>query len=277
MTPLWLLGVYAYLLTWLFLPAFLQLLADGGMTANTYREVKVPVGVGLALVFITDIVLITTIPFFMQWELEVLIFMFLLNTVALLGLLDDTAGSKKIKGLCGHLRFFWYNGRLSTGLLKAAGGGLIAFFVSYLISESIASFFLNGLLIALSINTLNLLDLRPGRAVKFYVFLMALIWICVQQAKRFYLDFILVGAVLAYYPVDIQGRAMLGDAGANVLGAAAGIALARYLPFGLKSIVLLFCFFLHMFSEFYSLTEIIETVPLLAYIDRLGIPTKRKS
>ncbi|MCQ6349962.1 hypothetical protein NPL98_28810, partial [Bacillus cereus] len=73
-------------------------------------------------------------------------------------------------------------------------------------------------------NLANLLDLRPGRALKVVLPPAALLVLAAGEAERprrggtLALAALLPG--LAALPADLRERGMLGDAGANVLGAA---------------------------------------------------------
>jgi UDP-GlcNAc:undecaprenyl-phosphate GlcNAc-1-phosphate transferase len=266
------LGLYSYLLTYLILPAFLDLLLKGGFTAKTFCGKVVPRGAGIIITATTVLVLITTLPFyFRERERETLILMFLLLAIGLLGFLDDAAGTKNPKGLIGHFRYFLLEGRLSTGFLKALSTVIISFFTSWLVNENIYQFLMNGILLSLSINALNLFDLRPGRAIKVFIFVMFLVFILSESLSGSFIFFFpTVGAVLAFMPLDLKGRAMLGDAGANVLGAIVGLELILVLPDSFKVMIIFLFIALHLLCERYSLTKIIEKIPLLAYFDRIG-------
>ena len=80
-------------------------------------------------------------------------------------------------------------------------------------------------------NLLNLFDLRPGRAIKVAVASGAMIG-AARPGRRRAPPLPPLAAALALLPEDLGERAMLGDAGANALGAmlgasAAGPAAAR--------------------------------------------------
>ncbi|MDZ4178646.1 MAG: hypothetical protein U1E29_05385, partial [Coriobacteriia bacterium] len=94
----------------------------------------------------------------------------------LFGLVDDVFGTSTDKGFRGHLAAL-ARGRLTTGGLKLFGIGFVALAGGVTIAGRTP---LDGLefavvviaatfVIALSANLVNLLDLRPGRALKGYV------------------------------------------------------------------------------------------------------------
>jgi hypothetical protein len=78
------------------------------------------------------------------------------------------------------------------------------------------------------------------------------------------------GAALALLPEDLAERAMLGDAGANALGAMLGAAAAQTLPRRTRLGLLAGIVALTVTSEKVSFTRVIETTPALRWLDMLG-------
>ncbi|NAZ78215.1 hypothetical protein GTQ99_22795, partial [Kineococcus sp. T13] len=125
-------------------------------------------------------------------------------------------------------------------------------------------------------NLLNLFDLRPGRAAK--VALVAAASLAVgapgsrgAAAARPPAAGV-AGACAAVLPADLAGRSMLGDTGANALGALLGVcALARWGRTG-RGAALAVVLALTLASERISFSRVIEAVPLLRELDRLGRP-----
>lgn len=189
-----------------------------------------------------------------------------------LGFIDDRWGDRQIKGLRGHLRRFFIDGVITTGFLKAAGGLTAAIAVPRLVLEQDGpTALLNGLIIALCANALNLLDLRPGRACA--VFLLSAVLLLAGQmiaAGRPLVSPLLLVVIptLYIYPRDARAQVMLGDTGSNLLGGALGLALTLVFPsisFRLSLLLLLLLF--HLFAERYSLSALIERHPLLRRLD----------
>ncbi len=149
-----------------------------------------------------------------------------------LGLLDDLKGDRSVGGFRGHFRALTH-GRLTTGAAKALGGGLLSLVAGFLMNypRPWGYALLAALLIALSANTLNLLDLRPGRCLfGFFVGTLTLFGVLLSQ-QALGAGFLLWAAVafaLILYPLDAGGSAMLGDTGANAFGAVLGVAGAIY-------------------------------------------------
>jgi hypothetical protein len=114
-----------------------------------------------------------------------------------------------------------------------------------------------ALLVGLSANVLNQLDTRPGRALKAYV-LGALA-----------VDAPLNLAVLLL-PYDLREMAMLGDAGANGLGALLGLnSVDRFTGRGRWAAIGALAG-LTLLGERTSIGGLIERTPGLADLDRLG-------
>ncbi len=186
-----------------------------------------------------------------------------------LGLVDDLfAAGHQARGLRGHLRAL-LRGRATTGAIKAIGGIIAGVVVGVLLDGGtpwLAA--VDALLVALSANSVNLLDLRPGRALKGFLLLTLVAASAAPDTLRLLCP--VVAAAIVSAPSDLAGRAMMGDVGANVLGAAAGLGLVLALPpwarIGAVAVLIVF----HIVCERQSLTEIIERNWLLRYLDQLG-------
>jgi hypothetical protein len=113
-------------------------------------------------------------------------------------------------------------------------------------------------------NLLNLFDLRPGRAIKVAVASGALIAAGVSLTPLPPL-----AAALTLLPEDLAERAMLGDCGANALGAMLGAA-ATGLPRRARIALLAGITGLTAASEKVSFTKVIERTPALRWLDMLG-------
>lgn len=192
--------------------------------------------------------------------------------VSLLGFADDMLGSRNVSGLKGHFRAL-LSGQLTTGALKALGGLLVAFMISSLWFDSLGEIIVSTLVLALFTNLLNLLDLRPGRAIKFYLcllFILGLSSFFTGAHHWFALMLPLIGTVIGYFPFDLKACSMMGDAGSNVLGISVGMLAVSQLDYQGKLIVLVFLILIHWFTEKYSLSTIIANNRLLSLFDNLG-------
>ncbi len=199
--------------------------------------------------------------------------------VAMLGLLDDMLGrghaGDSARGWRGHAEAL-LGGRLSTGAIKAAGAfGLAAFAVSGLGREW-PGYLADLALLLLATNLFNLLDLRPGRVEKALVLLLAAVCIGATTAYPLELLGVFIGPVLAGAALTLRERAMLGDAGANLAGAIAGVALIVALGEGARLIALALVAALTIYGEFRSISAAIERIAPLRRLDRLGrLPDQR--
>ena len=189
------------------------------------------------------------------------------------GVYDDLAGSGKRRGLRGHLGAL-ANGEVTTGAVKLGGLGVTGLASALLLARSSktwepADVVVTAGLVAGGANLLNLFDLRPGRAIK-----VAALWAALITAgggeRAGQAVAAPLGAALALLPDDLGERAMLGDAGANALGAMLGGAAAVSLPRPARIALLAGVVALTGASEKVSFTKVIEAVPPLRWLDMLG-------
>jgi UDP-GlcNAc:undecaprenyl-phosphate/decaprenyl-phosphate GlcNAc-1-phosphate transferase len=184
------------------------------------------------------------------------------------GVYDDLAGSGKRRGLRGHLAAL-ANGEVTTGAVKLGGLGVTGLASALLLGGQPADVVINAGLVAGGANLLNLFDLRPGRAIKVATLSAALIKAGAPERGGQAVAAPL-GAALALLPDDLGERAMLGDAGANALGAMLGGAAAVSLPRPARIALLAGIVALTGASEKVSFTKVIEAVPPLRWLDMLG-------
>lgn len=253
--------------TCLLLPGLLRLIKGAGFFRSNYRGDAIPAAAGL-IFFLVGPVAAGIYVLFFDDRVDALVFLSAAAAFACLGLIDDVWGSRDTGGLAGHLRAF-LSGRLTTGALKALAGLVIALFLSAVIGPW-QWVLLNALVITLSANAINLLDLRPGRAGKGFI-LLALIIIVLgwSRGELFFLTFLL-GSLVMYLRIDLKAQAMMGDAGSNPLGAILGISAIWVGNELFLMIYLLLLILFHLFTEKYSLTRIIAGCRVLDYLDRLG-------
>jgi UDP-GlcNAc:undecaprenyl-phosphate GlcNAc-1-phosphate transferase len=189
---------------------------------------------------------------------------------AAFGCYDDLAGSGKRRGFRGHLGALAH-GELTSGAVKIGGIGASGAAAGALVGGCAADMVINAGLAAGGANLLNLFDLRPGRAIKVTLASAALLAAgsrvagparCAAAAPA--------GAALALLPDDLGERAMLGDAGANALGAMLGTAAAVTLPRKARVAALAVIVGLTAASEVVSFTKVIERTPPLHWLDMLG-------
>jgi UDP-N-acetylmuramyl pentapeptide phosphotransferase/UDP-N-acetylglucosamine-1-phosphate transferase len=182
---------------------------------------------------------------------------------------DDIAGSGAKRGFKGHLGALAH-GEITTGSVKLGGIGATGLAAALCTGGPAADVAINTALIAGSANLLNLFDLRPGRAIK--VTLAAGLPIGLSQLARGGVATVAapLGAAAALLPEDLGERAMLGDAGANALGAMLGTAAAGRLSRRSRLALLAGVTGLTAASEVVSFTKVIQRTPPLHWLDMLG-------
>ncbi len=187
-----------------------------------------------------------------------------------LGLADDLWGNRSVGGFRGHLTSL-FAGKPTTGALKLFGGGLVALGYSwFLFPGKWGHAVIAAGVIALSANTLNLLDLRPGRA--FFGFGLLLIPSLLVAPLLFPPLWPLAIVLAIEWWADSRAQAMLGDTGSNLLGALAGVVAVQSLPLALQGIVLALLLTLNLLAERISITTTIEKIPWLRWLDKqLGV------
>jgi UDP-GlcNAc:undecaprenyl-phosphate/decaprenyl-phosphate GlcNAc-1-phosphate transferase len=193
--------------------------------------------------------------------------------VAFLGLIDDALGrgadAATPRGWRGHARAI-ASGRFSTGAIKAVGALALAAYATSGLGHRDFAYVADLALLLLTTNLFNLLDLRPGRVEKVFVMLLAALCIGAWTAVPLELLGVFIGPVLVVAAFTLRERAMLGDTGANLVGALAGVALLVTLGDTGRLIALAVVVALNIYGEFRSISRTIEGVPLLRSLDSLG-------
>ena len=186
---------------------------------------------------------------------------------------DDLAGSGSRRGFRGHLGAL-AQGELTTGAVKLGGIGATGLVSAMLLGGGPADVAINAALAAGGANLLNLFDLRPGRALKVALASGTLLAGGARGGRSRAAALPVVaaplGAAAALLPEDLGERAMLGDAGANALGALLGVATATSLSRPARLVLLTAITGLTAASEVVSFTAVIERTPALRWLDMLG-------
>ncbi len=184
---------------------------------------------------------------------------------------DDLRGSGDRRGFRGHVSAL-LEGEVTTGAVKLGGIGATGLASSLMIGGSPVDVVINGGLIAGGANLLNLFDLRPGRAIKVTIGSAGLVCVLAGPgaASAAAATAAPLGAAVALLPDDLGERAMLGDSGANALGAMLGAAAARTLPRPARLALLAGITGLTAASEKVSFTKVIERTAALRWLDMLG-------
>lgn len=237
----------------------------------------------------------------------------------LAGYIDDVDqgahdGGKVAKGLKGHLGALAH-GQVTTGVIKIAGIGASALAASALVGSKatsvggkVSDLALNTVLIAGTANLANLLDLRPGRALKATVLVATPLSyfscagakapasgasvtsatasvasgasgapsakpvspasVSAVSAQRLLASGLNAAAITALVE-DLQETTMLGDTGANAAGALLGTSLAANDSWKLRLGTALGVVGLILASEKVSFSKVIAANPALNWLDQL--------
>jgi UDP-N-acetylmuramyl pentapeptide phosphotransferase/UDP-N-acetylglucosamine-1-phosphate transferase len=187
-----------------------------------------------------------------------------------LGLVDDLLGDAGDRGLRGHLRAA-LAGRVTTGFVKLGGGVAVALVLAGVADgDRPGRVLLDGALIALAANLGNLLDRAPGRTAKYGLLAYVPSAMVAGPAASGVALGVVAGATAALVVGDLQERFMLGDTGANALGAALGMAMVLVGSITVRAIVVGVLLFLTLVSEVVSFSRVIDEVAPLRWFDRLG-------
>lgn len=180
---------------------------------------------------------------------------------ALWGLLDDLLPDADARGWRAHLGAL-ASGRWTCGAAKALGVAAAGAAATGSPAGALA--------VALTANLVNVADCRPGRAVK--VWAAGALALAAAGGPGVAPLVPLWGAVLAWWPRDAARAAMLGDTGANALGAALGAVAALALPPAPLAAWLAAAAALQLLADRVSLSAWVERRPLARWLDRLGVP-----
>lgn len=189
---------------------------------------------------------------------------------ALLGLVDDLAEQGSSHGFRGHLAEL-RRGRFTTGALKLIVGGLLAVAtVGPADGSSVGRLLLDGLLVALCANLANLLDRAPARTTKVASVAFVALAVAAGGSNQLTGVAVVVGAALVLSVGELREQFMLGDTGANALGAAIGVGVALTMSAGVRDVTLVVVAALNLCSELVSFSAVIERVSVLRFLDGLG-------
>lgn len=188
----------------------------------------------------------------------------------LLGLIDDLLGDGTTRGFKGHITALLH-GRITTGFLKLFGGAGVA--VVLVATPGFATgrrLLVDAVLIALAANLGNLLDRAPGRTIKAALIAYIPLAIVLGDGAVAVAIAPAMGAAFGLLGDDLRERLMLGDAGANVIGAVLGLGVVLGRGGVTRTTALVLLIMANVAAELVSFSSIIDRVPPLRWLDRLG-------
>jgi UDP-N-acetylmuramyl pentapeptide phosphotransferase/UDP-N-acetylglucosamine-1-phosphate transferase len=255
-------------------PATWRALVHGGFLRENYRgrEVAFPFGVAIVFAAVLALVPLALVARFaddraLPAHLS-LVVPYALG-VAFLGLADDVL-SGPARGWRGHGAAL-LRGELSTGVLKAVGAlGLALYVLAAAGGRSDGGYLLAVAVLVLATNVFNLLDLRPGRAVKVFVLLGAGLTAGAWDARPLAALGLFAAPVLVAGAYDMRERAMLGDTGSNLIGGLAGLWLVLTLSTLGLAIATAVLVIVTAYGEIRSLSDLIDRTPPLRFLDSIG-------
>jgi len=124
-------------------------------------------------------------------------------------------------------------------------------------------------------NLLNLFDLAPGRCSKISFLAIAITTIFLESTYSF--NYAMLGILLVVLVLDLREKFMLGDVGANLIGAYVGYTLISQVSDNATVVILIVVFLLNLLSEFVSFSKIIQNFLPLRLFDEIGQTRDRKA
>jgi len=267
-------------------PGVLRMLAEGGHTKANYRARSLPFPFGVlalvaALIALIPLMLVQVLGSSDVFHPEIFpIAVYALGVLAL-GLIDDTLGDRREdggqdgraapRGWRGHGAAL-LRGELSTGALKAAGSLGLALLAMGWLGLSNGRWLLAAAVLVLATNAFNLLDLRPGRSTKAFVLLGLGLGLGSGEVRPLWALGLFAAPALVAGAFDLREQAMLGDTGANLLGALAGLWLVLTLSGTGQLVALVLLIAITVYGELRSISALVERTPGLRQLDSLGRP-----
>jgi UDP-GlcNAc:undecaprenyl-phosphate GlcNAc-1-phosphate transferase len=232
------------------------------------RDVPTAGGIVAVLGFLAVAVTATTVDRFEFRHVDAVALLVL--GFAVLGLLDDVVGNHSARGLRGHVAAVG-RGQLTSGLVKLVFGLALAWLV-YSGFEDWWDHALSAVVIAGAANVANLLDLAPGRAVKVAAVALVLFVVLSDHVAWNDAHYWFVFAAVALLPFEFGEFLMLGDTGANPLGAVIGLAAVRSTNGSTVGLAIAAGVVLavNVAGEVVSFSSVIDRVPPLRVLDRMG-------
>lgn len=276
-------------MTWVLLPHLTRLFISGGLIERNYRGVSLVRGIGVVF----PLAWMFSVPFSLGLRIlgfqAAALYGMMLFSVCLVGFLDDVFGTKSTKGIRGHFSGL-LEGNVSTGVIKAMVIIVTSLPVAAFGSRDLLDLLKNASIIAMSANVYNAFDVKPGRSLKSYWTAMGISFLVMSIQRNtvttlasgsslkthegLALTLPLVASTLVYGFYDLSERTMMGDAGANGIGASLGFLVIFTFGPELRNVTFLLLLGMQLLIEVTSLSKVVERLRILRFLDTIGTPAK---
>lgn len=275
--------ILALVLAVLAAPVLIRGLREAGFVRTNYAGREVPVPTGILIPIAGFVALGIAAPFDRLVDDRILggvglagVMIYIIG-VCLLGAIDDLLGTPVIesggrqdpRGVRGHAKAT-FGGGFSTGAVKAIGSLGLAAFAMGLIVPGDWEYILSIALVVVTTNLFNLLDLRPGRALKVFFALGVCLSLGAWTLEPVWEMGVFLGPLPVLLAYDLRERGMLGDTGSNAIGAMAGLWMVLVMSTTAQLIALAVVVLITLYGEFRSISQLIDRTPVLRFIDLLG-------
>lgn len=244
----------------------LNFLMSKNIMAVNYSGKDVVNGAGLLLSFSS--LASSLLLLLIDYDSVYIMYFFMVLTLSFAGLLDDVLGDSSAKGISGHIRNL-LRGGFSTGIIKAGTGLVLGIGFALNMYYNLIIFFIDVVLFVLCVNAMNLLDLRPGRAIKGWL-IAVILFLLLGRFSQVWILLPLFAGICLYIRDEMNEIYMLGDTGSSLLGGIAGFYAVTALPLTAKVFFMLLLIAFHILTEHVSLSVCIENISILRKLDRLG-------
>jgi UDP-GlcNAc:undecaprenyl-phosphate/decaprenyl-phosphate GlcNAc-1-phosphate transferase len=262
-----------------------RMLASPALERSNYRGHRLPTAAGVLVIIAVLVVEAGRAAFgalgvgdTVDLTIERSEVLFAVFAFGLLGLVDDVLGDERRSGFRGHVGALLH-GEITTGFLKLFGGAGVA--VVLVATPGFATgrrLLVDAVLIALAANLANLLDRAPGRTIKAALIGYVPLAVVLGTGPVGVAIAPVMGATFGLLADDLRERLMLGDTGANVVGATLGLGVVLGRGEVSRATALGVLVAANIAAEIWSFSAVIDRVPPLRWLDRLGqLPERRRA
>lgn len=187
----------------------------------------------------------------------------------LLGLFDDVVGTHAARGWRGHLAAL-RRAQLTSGVVKLVGGVTLTWIVVHPFGRTTAERLVCVVIVAGSANIANLLDLAPARTTKAAALVLVVLAVARGGVYSGHAVNWFVAGAVGLAPFELRESLMLGDTGANAIGAAVGYELLWAMSHTQRLAIAVLVVAVNVAGELVSFSAVIDRVAPLRALDRLG-------